>query len=946
LGALGAPEGDNGRLTDDSLQQLFFIGSYRSNEVIDDDHPLNEIVMSTLQAKQVPTEHMKLNEMSLQATGEFIADSLCLPSLEVAESLTQAVFCKTLGNPLYTKQALEHLVRKNVLFYDTISFSWSWNFQSKNQSDNHNHNNSINNNTDHGQDNNNNNNSSKEAQVLEDLLGDGIVEMVKSKIETLTNAKLQRALAVASYIRATFDVDTLLHVLLFMDTENKYSQQVHHHHTDDDDDTDGEEDEEYEKERDDLIALLDQAVEEGLLLPQARVSCTGASSRNGMRPSHNNNREYRFSHDRVQEASTTLIGHDNDDEMYSFLRKLGYALLHRAQFLDQEESQDNSDNQYNENEEDGMADNSQRAAAVAGSSNNSNTDWMYFAAARHLNSLPPSFLKEKSAKIELAQLNLHAAELSMGLLAFTKAMRYVKCGIANIGDEEDDKESMWTNQFDLAFELHSAGAQALVGSGNFDEAEVYCNKVLARKTNLYHAMPAYKAYLEVMGGRGKIKETLQMVLSILKELGVKFPKSATGRKLKAWITLQEVKARHIPTEDSVRNMPYATDLVVVDTMEILQKAVRFAFADDIDLYVLLCCESMRWICKHGLTDTSGASVASFANVITHRFGDFETGTRLAELAIMIVDRQKNKFNETQALNTANMNVLGWVRPIKTRLPYHIRAYKSGMLSGNTEGACVSKWFSYWVLYHSASPLAVLEEDMRLTIPKVKKMGLPFFATVMSMLWQLALNLMGDSDNTTLLVGKGINEKEEKFQKMPFSMILATFRSYGLAVFGDFEAGAEDALERGNSYIHKMIGMQYGLEPFYRGISLYAMARKTGLKKYKTAAIEVRQQYKTWVHKGCVNLVGLLKLLDAEHAALSGKKAKARKKFEDAIATLIEGAFYNNAGLACERYGTYLSEIGQADGLKKQLSEAVDHYNRWGAKRKVELLLRHLTSIEN
>lgn len=74
----------------------------------------------------------------------------------------------------------------------------------------------------------------------------------------------------------------------------------------------------------------------------------------------------------------------------------------------------------------------------------------------------------------------------------------------------------------------------------------------------------------------------------------------------------------------------------------------------------------------------------------------------------MVDRQNNKLTETQALNTANQNVFSWVRPIKSRLPYHVRAYESGMTSGNIEGACVGKLHIFWNLYHSSATLAEYE----------------------------------------------------------------------------------------------------------------------------------------------------------------------------------------------------------------------------------------------
>ena len=166
----------------------------------------------------------------------------------------------------------------------------------------------------------------------------------------------------------------------------------------------------------------------------------------------------------------------------------------------------------------------------------------------------------------------------------------------------------------------------------------------------------------------------------------------------------------------------------------------------------------------------------------------------------------------------------------------------------------------------------------------------------------------------------------------------------MVYFGDFEGGAEDAIRRGDFYVQNIIGNQFGLEPFYRGISLYAMWRKTGEKKYKKAAREVRKQYQIWVKKGCVNLVGLLQLFDAEEQAMAKKQSTACKKFIEAIRILLASGFYSNAGVACERYSTYLAEIGDAAESRNQLEQARAHYDRWGAKKKVELLLDQLTKL--
>ena len=75
-----------------------------------------------------------------------------------------------------------------------------------------------------------------------------------------------------------------------------------------------------------------------------------------------------------------------------------------------------------------------------------------------------------------------------------------------------------------------------------------------------------------------------------------------------------------------------------------------------------------------------------------------------------------------------------------------------------------------------------------------------------------------------------------------------------------------------------------------------------------------------------------------------KKNAACKKYEDAISSLIDGAFFNNAAVACERYADFLGLVGEMSDMRSQLERAVVYYSRWGAKKKVEILKRELEDL--
>ena len=96
--------------------------AHRSNEV-DADHAFTKLMenVSKSRANECDTspqsvETMDLFSLSPQAITKFIADSVKKEDAEEVTELAEAVYTKTMGNIFFVKQALEELVRKNVLF--------------------------------------------------------------------------------------------------------------------------------------------------------------------------------------------------------------------------------------------------------------------------------------------------------------------------------------------------------------------------------------------------------------------------------------------------------------------------------------------------------------------------------------------------------------------------------------------------------------------------------------------------------------------------------------------------------------------------------------------------------------------------------------------------------------------------------------------------------------
>jgi predicted ATPase len=241
-------------LVQNKTENLMLLGSYRSNEM-DDDHPMS-IRLSKLEDEYNDTNNsnsnisdtnntntttnnntnnnnsntlskrIELDNLSLEHVSEFIAATLRLDVEEVA-SLAEVVYSKTHGNIYFTEQTLEDLQRKQVLYKSLSTFQWTWNME-----------------------------------IIEQVVGmsANVVDMVTSKLSALPEL-LQKTLAVAAYMKNTFDRETLLSVLL--------------------------EAEGYENiDADMLDRLLEVAVEEGLLMEHLN---------------------FQFTHDRIKQAARELI---------------------------------------------------------------------------------------------------------------------------------------------------------------------------------------------------------------------------------------------------------------------------------------------------------------------------------------------------------------------------------------------------------------------------------------------------------------------------------------------------------------------------------------------------------------------------------------------------------------------------------------------------------------
>jgi hypothetical protein len=362
-----------------------------------------------------------------------------------------------------------------------------------------------------------------------------------------------------------------------------------------------------------------------------------------------------------------------------------------------------------------------------------------------------------------------------------------------------------------------------------------------------------------------------------------------------------------------------------------------------DYLPLIILRSLFWTMKYGLCEFSG-SPFSCMGIIFSSLGDLQTAKAYARHANIIIDceRVDSRRIKSSVLHSSHCFSLHWTNPLQSMLKPLLKGYEIGMQTGETECAGWGIYHYILVAFQASRPLEALANDGRVYSRQFDELDKVKVYTYLNLTWQLCLNPMGCADNPLILTGEAMDEEDcKKRAAGKLQHLLPLLQSHQIILYGFFGAYdrcAELALQVGDLTKEIPGSPLVAMCACMNGLSLCAMARKTKQWKYKRAAKKFITKIKTWIERGNPNLKQWDILLDAEWAALNGKKHIAKKNYEVAIIIAARSGYLQDAGLASERFGEYLlSELDEKDEGIYRIQNALRYFDDWGAKGKVESL---------
>ena len=820
-------------ITDIQGGSLLLIGAYRDNEV-SPAHPLM-LALDTLDKAGATVNTITLPPLSQTSINHLVADTLHCGQ-RLAEPLSDLVYQKTQGNPFFATQFLQALHQDGLIEFDPyppqspLSKGGS---QGGWQCD--------------------------LVRVKDAALTNDVVKLMALRLQKLP-ASTQEILKLAACIGNQFDLATLAIV----------SEQLPR----------------------ETAKILWPALEQGLILPQSQIYKFYVGQEMHELEQGSQIANYRFLHDRVQQAAYSLIP---DDQKQTTHYHIGQLLLQK---ISPEEREDH-----------------------------------IFELISQLN-YGTALITEQKERDELAQLNLIACRKARAVTAYKAGSEYASTGLSLLG------EKAWQRQYEMSLAFHDLAAELASLCGDFEVMEQFIETVIDQAQTLLEKVYVYQVKIQSNVSQNKLIEAIAIAQQLLQQLGVKLPETPTEKDIQPALAEIGKLIEDREIEDFV-HLPMMTDVEKIAIVQIANSILPVAYLSGSPLYHLLSAFSIKLSLQYGNTSASVGGYLGYSVIACNMKQDINTGVKFGQLALQLISQLNAKAAKPEALMVVATYIIHRKSQIKETLPLLQEGYSAGLEVGNLEMAGYNAELFCLNSFWCSQPLAILEQETRAYSNGLMQLNQLTTANYCRIFWQAILNLLGVGEYPTILSGEALQEAE----LLP--LLLCVHDLFGLFLFylyklmlcylfGEIESAQNQAVEL-RQYLIAGIG-SVGEPAFYFYDSLTALKVLTVQSAGISEVLQRVEQNQTklqqdWAHHAPMNHQHKVYLVEAEKCRVLGKKTEAIELYEQAISGAKENGYIQEEALANELAAKFYLDWGKEKVAAGYMQDAYYSYTLWGAKSK-------------
>ncbi|MGK7925128.1 MAG: AAA family ATPase [Spirulina sp.] len=687
------------------------------------------------------------------------------------------------------------------------------------------------------------------AQIEAMDITDNVVELMIGKVKKLP-PQTQQVLRLAACVGASFDLNTLSIICECSTSE--------------------------------VFQNLLPAVQSGLILPMSELDSQLLIQ------------EYKFSHDRIQQAAYALI---EDSRKKTVHLQIGRLLLANTSARERLER--------------------------------------LFELVDHLN-LGRELITDEREHKKLVRLNLEAGQKAKQATAYAAALQYLNVGMEYLSDNS------WTQNYELTSKFYQEKSEVEYLNGNYETSEFLIKLLLAKTRSSLEKADTYSFLVRLYTMLAKYSEAIEAGRQALQLLDIDLPEDDWLNAL----NVELAEAKKNLGDKKIASLVDEPEMNIPEkkvAVKLLMNLLSPAYLSNQNIFALISTKSSNLSFRYGPIPESAMGYSAYATILLKRSTNYQSAYEFGLLALKITERFNALSNKSKACNVLANHILHWVKPSKFAQPINDEGYKVGLESGDLQFAGYILFNQVCHKFFEGKKL----EDILAVVPNnllfvTKPKNIIAYNAILA--HQLAIfNLSSRTQDKFSFYNNAITEAQYlencQLDKDDFSLchyyilksyVLYLYERYELAL--KYSAEAEKIL----SIMLCMLGeAEHNCYSSLSLIALYPEATAAEQKEYWTKLETNQKQMKIWADNCPQNFLHKYFLIEAEIARITGKDLEAMELYDRAIASAAENEFIQNEALANELAAKFWLGKGKEKFAQLYLKEAHYGYQLWGAKRKVE-----------
>lgn len=607
-----------------------------------------------------------------------------------------------------------------------------------------------------------------------------------------------------------------------------------------------------------------------------------------------NNEEIKFTHDQIQQALLSLLAKDE---------KQGIHYLIGQYVLDACKKE-------------------------------SLSDFQLFLAVDQLNYIIET-TNEKEVLINLCNLNQDAAHRAMSNFAFHQGADFFR-NATRIATRLD----LWNTNYCRALELYSSAVECTVHAGRFYDSEIMANEVIQRGRSIDDKLRVYEASIDCLTSQNKFKESIDLGLSVLKEVGEIVPRQPSmpnvARELSRVFWMVRGKS-----DDDLLNMTPLFDTRKRAAMNLMKRLCLASFISlENELFSLLCLRTMSLSLRHGLCGASAFGFAAYGMVLC-LFKHFNSGYRFGQMAQEIIRRHGTDVDVALPTLVVACFLKHKKEDMRSQRKALAHATAISLQLNEMSIAPATAFLSLEVSFCIGCPLEEVQCEGLASLKLVGQHSNKVFLSTVFRILQSVANLRDPTCDPLVLTGDFMNEDTVTSG----SALTAIFAMYTNKLFMAFifqnwemvvdihsilksykDVYCQRAIYFASDSMLAQVGIAY--------CGLAGISRKSK-RVYRRKARHYLSKLNQTVLNGSADAAPGAKFLDAEYASLNeNNPLPVARVYDMAIDACLEHQFIHYAGFACERAATVFRQRGDLQKARTYLEQARMHYTTWNATTKI------------